>query len=753
MYPMRKVLLLAFSTAFAASLFGQEAALQTWMYNQVQNYLTARESAIANVLTSGDAELRKNAVRSKILESMGGLPNYNGPLNPIVTGRIDFPDYFIEKIQFESLPNFFITANLYVPRTPGRYPGILMPLGHWDEGKINYHLQKMAANFALKGFVALTYDPIGQGERPQGTDPITGLPLAGQSVSQHLMAGAQTLLLKQNFARYRIWDAHRGLDLLVSRPEVDPDRLGVTGCSGGGTITGYIAALDDRVKVAAPACSTSTYRLMNKAGVGDSEQSLPSFLTGLDHADYVELFAPKPWLILSTEGDYFTPAGGQLVYQEAQRWYGLYGAQEKLSMFIGPGGHGWPYLNREADYGWMIRWLKDGVGDPHEQVYPVASDSDLQVTSSGRVGGRQVYELIRETPRSNGTLPEMIQFLKGWVRHEPATPSVTTVNQSTQGSLIVQDILIDTEPGMQVQARLLIPPGPGSKPAVLLVQTTGLGSQAATDTALAGNVVLELLPRGLPTFVTTGRSGVYEGDWTNPSIASMIGRSLAGMRALDILRGVDLLASRPEVDPTRIGATANNNAGIWLLVAAAVDSRLSGIALDHTPYSLRLALDGPVHYDLHEAIFEGFALKWDLSNLVSALGRRTITWTNPTDWLRNVVPMSPINPRLSATVVATGVEGGQFYVDLRFANTGPNTALGITVSTLSLRTLSGTGSVTAASALPLDVGDIAAASSRTIRVLLNRPASATRFSMSEGGQFRNQIGSSLTFSLSQAVAP
>ena len=151
-------------------------------------------------------------------------------------------------------------------------------------------------------------------------------------------------------ARYFIWDAKRALDYLASRPEVDPARLGAVGCSGGGALTTFIGALDPRVKAVAPACYINSYRLLFAGPDPDSEMSWPNFLaSGLDMADYVELSAPTPWLILATEGDYFTPAGARLVYDEARRWFGLYGAEDKLRFFVGGGPHGTPLETRRRD--------------------------------------------------------------------------------------------------------------------------------------------------------------------------------------------------------------------------------------------------------------------------------------------------------------------------------------------------------------------------------------------------------------------
>jgi Dienelactone hydrolase and related enzymes len=401
--------------ALAAPLWADDQLLK-WMDRLAQEQLSKRDAAIAQVHTPAEAQARQQAVRAKILALIGGLPDYSGPLNAKVTGQIEMPRYVIEKVIFESLPKIFITANVYRPKEPGRYPGVLMPLGHWDNGKPA--VQEIAANLAMKGFVALAYDPLGQGERRQGYDPRLRAALAGSSVDQHLMAGGQSQLMGGSFARYRIWDAKRALDYLVSRPDVDTARIGCTGCSGGGTVTTYISALDPRIKVAAPACYINTFRLLFSGPTGDSEQTIAGFLAaGLDLPDYIELFAPKPYLIVSTEADFFPIAGAKQAYEEARSWYSLFGAGDKVQWAVGPGGHGTPHEVRERIYEWMIRWLKDGHGDFREEPFQPQPDFKLFSTEAGQVGGRDIYEAIGDEFRarqSSGTQEQMLAEIRKW---------------------------------------------------------------------------------------------------------------------------------------------------------------------------------------------------------------------------------------------------------------------------------------------------------------------------------------------------
>ena len=644
--PRMRCTLLAVFLLYSSCLFSQETdaekRLLSWMDRIAQEQLDARAKGIDAIRNAVEADRRKAEVRARILELIGGLPDYQGPLNARVTGSLERSRYVIEKVIFESLPGLLVTANLYRPSKPGKYPGILLPLGHWEEGKAA--VQRIAINLALKGFVVLAYDPLGQGERRQAYEPRFGGSLGAWATEQHLLAGAQCLLVGESFAKYRIWDGKRALDYLLSRPEVQGDEIGCTGCSGGGTLTTYLAALDSRVRVAVPACYMNSFRVLFSGSVGDSEQSLPGFLSaGLDQTDFVELFAPKPWLIASTLEDFFTPEGARQVYEEARHWYHIYGADEKVQWFVGPGPHGTPIETREAIYSWMIRWLKGGKGDAREEDVESFPAHALFATKSGQVseeGSRDIWQVILEkfqTLKSHGTLEELRTELRKLVNPESHPPRVRVTAETFGHDWDTQTILLETEPGLEINATLQIPRAQGRKPGVILVETEASPSKLATQLAVKGTVVLALAPRGLPR---KEENRPFAGDWLANTRAWLIGRNLPGMRAFDILRGVDLLSARPDVDPTSIRGFARDVAGVWLLMAAAVDQRLSRVWIDRTPYSLRRALEGPIHKNLHAAILPGFCLKWDLDDVRKLIAPRSVIWTDPTDWMENVVPIA-----------------------------------------------------------------------------------------------------------------
>ena len=320
---MRRIFLTCILTLnLAVLLRGADDRLLQWMDRIAQQQLSNREAALAKIHTVDEAKARQAWVRAKILELLGGLPDYQGPLNPRVTGRIDRPSYVIEKVDLRKLAPILRHGQLVPAQGEGgKHPGVLMPMGHWEQGKLA--AQPHCREPGHEGIRGARLRPGGARRAPAGLrQQGRNIPDRQAQPISTFQAGAQSILAGENFARYRIWDAKRALDYLVSRPEVDSDKIGCTGCSGGGTLTTYISALDPRIKVAAPACYINSWRQLFAGPTGDSEQSFPFFLSsGLDVADYIELFAPKPWLINSTVGDFFPIEGARHAYQEALDWY------------------------------------------------------------------------------------------------------------------------------------------------------------------------------------------------------------------------------------------------------------------------------------------------------------------------------------------------------------------------------------------------------------------------------------------------
>jgi cephalosporin-C deacetylase-like acetyl esterase len=307
---------------------------------QLTNYLddiatqetATRRTTIAAITTRAQAEARQREVRQKILTLIGGLPEKT-PLNAKVLGATQAEGFRIEKILYQSEPNFPVTALLYLPDPkPGatsnsqqKLPAIVIAPGHGFTGKATDYT--FASTFARNGFAVLSYDPIGQGERLQYPDPANpSATLLKAATGEHGEAGLQPTLIGDALARTFAWDGIRAVDYLQSRPEIDPNRIGAFGCSGGGTMTALLGALDTRVHAIAVACYLTSFdTLLPTLGPQDAEQSTPNFIaSGLDFPDWVELAAPRPYAIISTAQDMFPYAGALATATESRRFYALF---------------------------------------------------------------------------------------------------------------------------------------------------------------------------------------------------------------------------------------------------------------------------------------------------------------------------------------------------------------------------------------------------------------------------------------------
>ena len=274
---------------------------------------------------------------------------------------------------FESRPSHHVTANLYMPEGTPPFPGVLLPCGHSDNGKAYEDYQRASILLAKNGMAVLCYDPIGQGERYQMLDA-QGKPVV-RGTTEHTMAGIGAILVGRQLASYRIWDGLRALDYLASRPEIDPARLACTGNSGGGTMTSYLMALDDRIAVAAPSCFiTSLERLFATIGPQDAEQNITGQVAaGLEHADYITMRAPKPTLLTVGTRDFFDIQGSWDSFREVKLIYGRFGFGERVDLFESDEPHGFTRPRRVATARWMRRWLLNKDDAVDEPDFPIAS--------------------------------------------------------------------------------------------------------------------------------------------------------------------------------------------------------------------------------------------------------------------------------------------------------------------------------------------------------------------------------------------
>jgi dienelactone hydrolase len=677
------------TTASKPNAPSAESAGRTNLYLHLdeiaKGYTASRAAEVTGIRSRAAAEVRQAKVRQLVLSLIGSLPE-RSPLNAKVLGNTQAEGFHVEKVLFDSQPGFHVTALLYVPDRGAqkeKLPAILMAPGHAAAGKAGDY--PTAAAFARNGFVVLSYDPIGQGERLQYPDPARpDASLATRPTGEHGEAGLQPTLIGDAVTRYFVWDAMRAVDYLSERPEVDAKRIGAFGCSGGGAITAAFAAIDTRVAAIGVACNTTSFdTLLATIGPQDGEQSIPHFIAeGLDFPDWVELAAPRPYAVIATYSDMFPFAGARSTVLEARRFYSLFdlasaGMEKsestaitanptapavnvdtvnsvpltaKLQFITGPGGHGALGPIMGEILGFFIRNLQSGTDASHPVLPPprqpgvnptagLAKEA-LQVTPTGQVatsypGAETVFTLNRnrakEIVRPHAALSEAA--LAAAIRS--ATGSATKIGALKPDAESLASMsgpfVLPSKAGLDLHGDLFVPATSGPHPAVILLVPDSIhgdtviarANKARFDRLAAfGNVVLAITPRPSPPGQEEMKSPILGPFYLLGLRAELLSRSIVGMRLDDVIRITDYIASRPDVDATKITAEASGHMGLVLLHAGVVDSRLKHITVDHVLSSYGSLLDAPLPTGAAEDVIPGVVLRYDIPDLTKALGAR-----------------------------------------------------------------------------------------------------------------------------------
>jgi dienelactone hydrolase len=289
-----------------------------------------------------------------------------GDLKPVVTGRLEHEDFTVEKLHFQSLPGLYVTGNLYLPkRRNGKLPAILYVCGHsvMKEGNVSLGnktgYQHHPAWFARNGFACLAIDTIQLGEIPGLHHGTRNLDLWWWNSRGYTPAGVET------------WNGIRALDYLSSREEIDPERLGVTGRSGGGAYSWYIAAADERVKAAVPVAGITDLRNHVVDNVIDGHCDCMFLLNtkGWDFAKLAALVAPRPLLIANTDKDPIFPVDGvERIHRDVASIYRGLGAKDKLGLLITEG----PHKDNQELQAPAFRWFKRFLDNAPDYPAPVA---------------------------------------------------------------------------------------------------------------------------------------------------------------------------------------------------------------------------------------------------------------------------------------------------------------------------------------------------------------------------------------------
>ncbi len=623
------------------------------LYHRLQQQayaaLDRRLEAYARLKTPADLRAYQKRLREFFVRQLGGFPA-PGPLNSRTVGTIDADGYRIEKVIYESLPRHHITANLYLPDGDGPFPGVVVSSGHSRTAKAADYNQRFGIMLARHGMAVLCFDPIGQGERSQILDE-QGQPRFRSTTTEHFAVGVGSILVGRNTARYRIWDAMRSIDYLVSRPEVDPKRIGMTGCSGGGTLTSYTMALDDRVACAAPSCYLTNFRrLIETIGPQDAEQNIYDQLGfGLDQPDYVLLRAPKPTLISSTTDDFFAIRGTWETFRQAKRFYAKLGFPERVDLVEVEGKHGVQPQNLATITYWLQRWLlgRDRPVAPVE--LPVRTEKELRCTESGQVLGlkdeQSVFdlnaahaaELVKRRRALWKTTPE--DRLRTRIReklglredNEKHLPTWRRVGEVERDGYAIEKFVLKTEADALLPVLAFRPSNPNGE-TCLYLHDDGKGGDAAV-----GGPIERLTRQGITVFsvdlpgqgeTTSGRRDPRLGNWKAFYLAYLLGRPLVGIRVDDLFAATYLASvnAAKNQTPSPIPLIAVGDSGVVAMHAAALRPELfASVTLEGGMHDWTSLVGEPIPSGELEATVHAALELYDLPDLVRLAGRDKVS--------------------------------------------------------------------------------------------------------------------------------
>ncbi|MFC1563099.1 alpha/beta fold hydrolase [candidate division KSB1 bacterium] len=573
-----------------------------------------REVEVARIRSETDWNVYKNRILRDYKEALGLPFPEKTPLNAERVKVLDRDTYRIENIIYQSMPEIYVTANLYVPQKgQAPFPGIIFPCGHSVNGKASTLYHSAALGLVQKGYVVLVFDPPGQGERYQYLKD-DGTPLIGKPTTDHSLLANPLFLMGKHLMALRLWDAIRGIDYLLSREEVDPDRIGCTGNSGGGTVTLHLVPVEPRIKVAVPVGTVNSPDMeLGTGGIGDGEQNLPMLVRyGITHADLMMLAYPRPYrLIKESQGS--VRRGTRVSFVQAQFLYETLGNKERMSFVETEWPHGYFNAMREPMYYWFGRWFYNRKDDHEEPELQLEEEKDLLCSKSGQIlneRGKSIPQWISEQAKKNfpkrivpdnerdfkalkeGLLSEVRELMNN--PQNDKLPISKTLSRFEEDGISIEKIVLYSEKDIYLPCLYFKPKYRKKVPTIVLTDSEGKTSDKgmlAKELAGFGYGVFAVDLRGIgETRVTKRSSRDSQGSYQAQTLgieASLaydglkLGRSIFAMRVYDLIKSVDYLCSRDDVEQdSGVAVIGKSSCGPIALYAAAIRDKIKGVLLD-----------------------------------------------------------------------------------------------------------------------------------------------------------------------------
>lgn len=615
----------------AAAQTGPVRRTPEQLLEQFDQYLKDKAAEITDRSLSDVTDLqswtaKRPQLRKQLLSSLGLDPlPVRTPLQARTTGVLRRDGYRVEKVVFESLPKVYVTANLYLPESNTPAPAVLYLCGHHPSpagAKVGY--QHHGIWLAKHGFAAFLVDTIEFAEVPGIHHGIYNLEMWHWLSLGYTPAGPE------------VWNGMRAIDYLETRREVDIRKLGVTGISGGGIISWYLPAVDDRIQVVASVCGTWTAKTqlaLNAVQENCDCVYIPNRFQ-LDLPAIGGLIAPRPFKMLGALRDeMFPPAGYRDAYQRVRRIYALHNAADHVAEYEHDSPHQDIVPFRKEANEWLNRWLRNDSTPFDEGVIQRETPEALTVLDhfpSGAINDEVEHRFIASTAlrpwRSATAWQQRRKDLLTLLRQEtfaafptaipPADVSKTASRDWTERYAESFRVQFTTEPGIRVSGQLLLPRRQGVTEALIWVE----GDDDLIDpvnydrvlSALGRLIVLFVQPRGIGLRMDRTRLA------NTKRSAAILGATLESMQVWDILRSVDYLVTAERLPIKTLSVFGRRNMAIPALYAAALDPRITRVVLEDPPSS---------HW--HGPAFLNILRTTDIPEVAALVAPRQLTFITP----------------------------------------------------------------------------------------------------------------------------
>ena len=627
---------------------GQQV-FRNYVETRIDSLMEKRKSELAELKDPAEWKARQVQIRARLHEFFGEFPEKT-PLNARIVGKLDRKGYTIEKVIYESRPNYYVTANLYIPKDRKfPVPGVIFTCGHHIEAKAFDEYQMTCSGLALKGYVALIFDPKGQGERIEYYDSKTKNSVLARAsgTGEHHQFGRPAFLADWTLSGLRTWDAIRSVDYLVSRPEVDKDNLAAVGHSGGGQMALLITAVDERIKV----CAAS------HPGGSMENTYLPGCGISLTDRDVISLIPPRPLRIITGKDE-----GSKVSHMERLEdmhlfYEGFRAGKQCAEMEVVPGGHTMNRSNRQSAYEWFNKWFdKEAEGRAEGMIEPEKIET-LWCTESGNtivsLGGEtgqtlsikraeQIYKPEMDLAKLKERVATRIGFTLPQNRQSPGVSSIETIEWE---DLSVEKLTYESEKGIIIPSLLIKPKNvkPGS---TVYIYASDKGKPRSFENAglpflLAKNgfIVLAIDVRGigetsptLPFVGLTQYTGVHSALFVHDALAiesAGFGRTTLGMRTYDAIRGIDFLNSREDLKGKKTVLIGEGLGGLWALLASGYDSRIAGAVTIGTLPSYKELITNQYYFVWGYFWVPGAMRDFDIPDLTRLVSPKPQIWINP----------------------------------------------------------------------------------------------------------------------------